>query len=455
MQQVAKSIETYQMLSDGDYVLIGISGGPDSVALLFLLRQYIGTRPIKLHLVHINHQLREAAAAESAYIEQLAAELALPCSSFVMPVAEYAAREGYSLEQAGHILRFACFRQVAEQYGATKLALGHHQGDRAETVLIHLLQGCGLDGLAALPPKEGWLIRPLIEVRKEALIAYCNQKNLRYFIDCSNETPDCLRNRIRLELLPQLKAQFNQNIVSSLTQLAELAWTDQEYLERQTEQLWQQHGTITNGQAVLPLDVLFHQPLALKRRLLRKAYQALAGNMQNLCFAHVEKMLELLSSQQGEKKLSLPQKITYIKAYDKIYFVSETVASDEKYSYNWALKEPFYLKERNWLLTAEWPQQPNSVNDMWQVTMDADCLPHTLTIRNRRPGDVVRPMNMGGKKKLKEYLIDHKIPASQRDQLPLVLAADEIIWIPGCFLSDRVKVTNATARYCNLRCQKK
>ena len=159
-----------------------------------------------------------------------------------------------SLEQAGHEARFACFREMAEAWQIDKLALGHHKDDRAESSLLHLIRGCGLDGLAAMPPKDGWIIRPLAQVSKGELLHYCEAHHLHYFTDSSNLEPECLRNQIRLELLPQLR-EYNPRIVDALLRLQECCSADTDYLEQSTEQIWRQYGSCAGGCVQFPATV--------------------------------------------------------------------------------------------------------------------------------------------------------------------------------------------------------
>ena len=215
LRRVWDTITQFHMLEPGDRVLIGVSGGPDSVALLHLLHSKAEQYGITLYVVHVHHMLRPEADVEAQYVEQLAAQYHIPFRSYKIDVTDYAKMHKLSLEQAGHEVRFACFRDAKAYWGINKLALGHHRDDRAESMLLHMVQGCGPDGLCAMPPADVWdkednscLIRPLAGVSKEEILQYCADNHLQYYTDATNLEPDFLRNRIRLELLPQMK-QYN------------------------------------------------------------------------------------------------------------------------------------------------------------------------------------------------------------------------------------------------------
>ena len=458
MEQVWRMIEEKKLLVPGDYVLVGVSGGPDSVALLHLLWTYGKNKNIKLHLVHLNHQLRgQEADAETEYVKLLAEQLDLPCSIFKASAAEYAQKNGMSLEQAGQELRFSYFRQVAAETGATKLALGHHRGDKVETMLLNLLRGCGPEGLTTMPVQEGWIIRPLLALEKQELIDYCKQQELIYYWDASNGETDCLRNKIRLELLPLLEQEYNPQIKNHLLQLAELSQAEQADLEKKTNELWQKFGEEREDMVLFPLDVFREQSQAGQRRLLRFAYTRLKGDNHGLSYRLIENMCYCANSDTGEKYLDLVGELIFRKSYDYLYLQYKKNKNEKKegYSYNWLLEQQLLVEEKGYLFSCQ--EELNLTEDksyVWKVCVDADALPAKLVVRTRQNGDYLKLIGMNGRKKLKDFLIDRKIPASERKSLPLVIKKDEIIWIPGYFLAESVRVSEKTRKKIYLCCQK-
>ncbi len=454
VRQVWQTVEEFHMLEKGDRVLLGVSGGPDSVALLHLLASRQEQYGVGLFVVHINHQLRPEAAEEARYVQQLAAKWGLPFRLFTVDVSALAAEQGLSLEQAGHEVRFACFREAAADWQITKLALGHHRDDRAESVLLHLIQGCGLEGLASMPPKDGWLIRPLAQVSKQELVQYCQQQNLLYFVDSTNLEPGCLRNQIRLELLPQIR-QYNPRISDALLRLQESCSADADYLNQCTEELWQRYGSQADDCVLFPAAVWRQQHKALQWRLLRYLYRMLTGAETNLTFQHTKQMAALALQQQGSQQVSLPDGVIFFRRYDQLGMERQR-QQIEPYCYVWELQQPFLLEQWPCRLTATFSQQPfNKTGDLWQVTVDADCLTDTLQVRSRLPGDNVQPLGMQGHKTLKKFLIEKKVPAAKRHILPVIVKEQAIIWIPGYFLADCVKITETTKRFCLLQCFRK
>lgn len=465
MIEVWKCVEQLHMLESGDRVLLGVSGGPDSMALLHLLysrREYYG---IQLFVVHVNHQLRPEAEEEAGYVEQYCKQLGIPFRLFTVDVSLLAAQKGLSLEQAGHEVRHACFAEAADTWRITKLALGHHRDDRAESLLLHLIQGCGLDGLSAMPPREGWLIRPLAQVSKAQLVAYCQEQGLHYFIDSTNLEAGCLRNRIRLELLPQLR-QYNSQITDALLRLQETSGADADYLEQCTECLWQQYGTVENGSVIFPAQEIKHQHVALQRRILRRLYRQLTGSEADLNFRQVEQMRHVALQQHGSQQVSLAGGIQFSRCYDQL-LVNWSKPVSAAYCYEWEYEQPFWLPEWSCQFIAVIekfvPKKNGKMVDITEtsvsestdihITVDADRLCDRLQIRSRVPGDKLTTAQ--GHKTLKKFFIDKKVPATIRNQLPLVISGKEIIWIPGYYLADCIKINSDTKRICRFSCIRK
>ena len=448
MKQVWQTIEQFHMLEAGDRVLAGVSGGPDSIALLHLLDSCRDRYGFELFVVHVNHRLRPEADGEAQYVQQFCEQKQIPFQLFAEDVADYAKQYGMSLEQAGHEVRHTCFRKAAEAWNITKLALGHHGDDRAESVLLHLVQGCGLDGLTAMPPKDGWLIRPFAFVQKKDLVQYCEQYSLQYFTDATNLEPGCLRNQIRLEVLPQLKA-YNPQITESLLRLQESCGADADYLEQYTETLWHQYGSREEEQAVFPADVLREQHIAMQRRILRCMYRQVRGSEQNLSFGQTEQMRQIAMMNNGSQELHLADGLLFVREYNRLC-VTKKLEKTSDYQYLWHTELELFVPESECVFKAELDLTSEPAG---AEVLDADynriSLP--LTIRNRKPGDVLKmPF---GRKKLKDFFIDKKIPASRRDRIPVVISGSEIIWIPGYYKADCVRISDETEQICRLSCK--
>ncbi|MBQ5858265.1 MAG: tRNA lysidine(34) synthetase TilS [Peptococcaceae bacterium] len=448
MKQVWQTIEQFHMLEAGDRVLAGVSGGPDSIALLHLLDSCTNRYGFELFVVHVNHRLRPEADGEAQYVQQFCEQKQIPFQLFAEDVADYAKQYGMSLEQAGHEVRHTCFRKAAETWNITKLALGHHGDDRAESVLLHLVQGCGLDGLTAMPPKDGWLIRPFAFVQKKDLVQYCEQYSLQYFTDATNLEPGCLRNQIRLEVLPRLKA-YNPQITESLLRLQESCGADADYLEQYTETLWHQYGSREAEQAVFPADVLREQHIAMQRRILRCMYRQVRGSEQNLSFGQTEQMRQIAMTNDGSQELHLADGLLFVREYNRLC-VTRKLEKTSDYQYLWHTEQELFVPESECVFKAELDLTSETAGaEVLDVDYNRISLP--LTIRHRKPGDVLKmPF---GRKKLKDFFIDKKIPVSRRDCIPVVLSGSEIIWIPGYYKADCVRINDETEQICRLSCK--
>ena len=446
-----QAIERYALLKSNDRIIVGVSGGPDSMALVHLLQQSAERYGCFLAVVHVNHLLRgEQAKREADFVASWCQKQGLPCVVGQRDVKALAKARGLSIEAAGHQARFQVFREAAIRFDANKLALGHHQDDRAETVLLHLIQGTGIDGLAALAPAEGWIIRPLIEATKEELLTYCEEEGLPYFLDASNDDLWYLRNRIRHQLLPLLRAEYNPQMSKALVRLAVTAQEDSRYLEEQAQRAWEGCARIASAAVYLDLSLWRRLPLAIGRRVLRRCYGALEKSGQGLSYQQTEALVSLAREELGQKTLDLPGRIRAVKSYDQLVMTREETKVPLAYQLCWNIKEPLALPDGS-LLTAEWSEEPLSYGrDFQQVLLDGERLPQVLTVRTRRTGDQLKPLGMQGKKKVKQYFIDKKVPQSARDGWPLVFSGGELIWLPGLTIGEGYQATEKTQKYCRL-----
>jgi len=455
LERVKSIIEKYQMLDAGDVVLVGVSGGPDSIALLNILFLLKERYRLKLFVVHVNHMFRgEQAQREAEFVAELAENWGLGYRIFKRDVPKLIREQGLSPQEAGHQVRKQIFQQLGQEIGAQKLALGHHAEDRAETVLLHLIQGTGLEGIAGMQPVSGWTIRPLAQAYKDDIINYCNENDLTFHLDPSNKKTVYLRNKIRLKLLPYLKGEFNPQIVESLLKLENIATEDNRFLDELTAKLLP--GFLTSpekGKLILDIVKLNGEHLALQRRILRKVYNKMRPDEQGLSFNHVERLLKLCQGTKGAKQLDLPKSIVVKKGYDYLEFLDEEFYFTEKTeAFTVRCEIPGRVKLPNHLIFKAFYTdiKPNAYKDLYHVTLEGDKIGSPLIIRQRKPGDRIKPLGMKGTKKLKDIFIDKKIAKEERGNIPIVCCGEEIIWLPGITLHDDYKVSSNTKCYLNL-----
>ncbi|MGI6225766.1 MAG: tRNA lysidine(34) synthetase TilS [Peptococcales bacterium] len=455
LRKVKTSIKKYQMLAPEDTVLVGVSGGPDSIALLHVLNLLRTEYRLSLFVVHVNHMFRgEEAKREAQFVADLAQNWGLGCSVLEKDIPKLIIDKGLSPQEAGHLVRKQVFQEIASEIGATKLALGHHADDRAETVLLHLIQGTGPEGLAGMPPKSGWLIRPLAETYKQEIINYCESNGLIYCLDPSNKKPVYLRNKIRLNLIPYLRTDFNPQIVESLLRLEDIVIEENRLLEEIVNNKFKSVLTLEEkGNITLSRDKLLNEPLAIQRRIIRQAYNLLRPEGQGLSFVHVEQVLDLCKAQEGAKKLNLPRGVIFNLSYDRMQFYDlefKCLACADDFNYSWEIPGTIRLPEGKFLKASYHNQKPAVGKNFYQVNLDGDRITSPLTVRQRKPGDRLRPLGLDGTKKLKDLFIDRKIPKDERNHIPVVCFKDEIIWLPGITINENYKVTFSTKCYLKL-----
>lgn len=468
-EKVRETIKKFGMLSSGDRVVVGVSGGPDSVALLHILKELTPPFKISLSIAHLNHRFRgRDSDRDAGYVQELAKRLNLPVIVESRDVPAFIKEEGLSPEDGARRARYDFFTRVAKQIKADKIALGHNADDQAETVLMRLLRGSGREGLSGIPPirklkvkskkLEVEIIRPLIETTREEIKKYLKENRIKSRLDASNIEPVYLRNRIRLKLLPLL-TKYNPNIKSVLVRTAQLLREEDRYLEgivnRHLKQVINRRG-----EEKITLDIIKLSSLSspIQRRLLRESVGLIKGNKLDINHAHIDDILDLLKA-RGRASLDLPGNILVTKEYRRlsIGFKKEKKVS----SFNYFLKVPGItkipeigfsfrakiLKGRPKTLKEDSPRPSSEERGSKEKAyFDYERLRAPLFLRNREEGDRFQPLGMRGSKKLKDFFIDEKIPLKERERTSLLLSGKEIIWVVGQRISDKAKVTNKTKK---------
>lgn len=453
LSRVRKTVEKYGLLEGGDKVLVALSGGPDSVCLLFILLELKGEFALSFHIAHLNHSLRGAESDEDAeWVKALAEKLEIPITLKKLDVRGWVRSKRVSLEEGAREARYEFLSKVADKIGATKIAVGHTLDDQAETVFLRLLRGTGLPGIGGIPPKRGRFIRPLIGLTREEIMEYLSAKGLSYREDSSNLRPDYLRNRLRLWLIPLLKSKYSPRIVELLGRYAELARIDNSYLETVAMGAFSSvlsHSSPT--QVVLDRKRLKELHPSLARRVIRIAVKQIKGSLRGIRAEHILSALEL----QTGKKLCLPSGTVVEREYDSLIFSSREDQCED-YIYTLPIPGNLVVREAKMRLVTEFVDKGFLPKDFKSVVpdeayFDFDCLHPPLVVRNRRPGDRIQPFGMRGQKKLKEVLIDDKIPRSMRERIPLLVDTEGILWIIGNRRCGRAKITVDTKSVLRVR----
>lgn len=449
IQQVKKTISKYEMLQPGDGVVIGVSGGPDSMALLRVLWELRPELHLSLYVAHLNHGLRPEAEEEKKFVQKAAVALSLPFFYQKADVVTWQKEKNIPLQEAAREVRYAFLNEIARKQGANKIALGHTADDQVESILMRFLRGSGSRGLAGIPPvRDGIYIRPLIECWREQIEDFLQKKKTSFLTDPSNRYLYYLRNRIRHELIPLLK-QYNPNLPHTLWQMAEIFRVEEEYWENLLRERFSSFvRQQKKGALILDIPLLQEQPLAMQWRVIRQAIQDCLGHLRRLGFIHILDITRLLQSPEPNKTLFLPHGLQAIKAYQTLTLA---LHPERLPSFTYQILGPGYMEipEIGRAMNLEIISRPSLNKERASnnvAFLDFDHLDFPLLIRSCRPGDRIQPLGMEKEKKIKDLFIDLKIPLRQRRHIPLLFKDDQILWVAGIRLDHRARVKPETKR---------
>jgi tRNA(Ile)-lysidine synthase len=452
-QRVLQTIGRYALLRDGTRVLVGLSGGADSVALLLLLRELERDGALTVAgAAHLNHQLRGAEAdGDEAFCAALAARVGVPFVAERVDVAARARAQKRSIEDTARTARYEFFERAADELSAVAIAVAHTREDQAETFLLRLLRGSGTRGLAAIQPRAGRVVRPLLDVARQDLRAYLASCGQPFREDASNADVAIPRNRVRHELIPYLESHFSPGVTDVLARDAVLARQDEEFLRGEAIKL---AGEIVLTDVAVRIDVagLSRAPRALSSRVVQAALQRLAGS-KSITFDHVERVLALADGAGEGRAVSLPRQYA-VRAGGTIVLRpgrSRITAGANSFAFSLSIPGEVELGPQRLAVGAQpAPPQGDSIGrpGKWtgrgtEVGVAAGALELPLAVRSRRPGDRFRPLGAPGGRKLQDFLVDRKVPRDDRDSLPLVVdGRDRIVWVVGHAVAEDFRVTD-------------
>lgn len=460
-------------LDIGDKIVIGVSGGPDSVALLHL---FVESQPVfdfRLQVVHVNHMIRgQESDGDEAFVIELAERWGIPCRVEKVDVPALAADQKLSIEAAARQARYTALIREAIRVSAPVIAVAHNAGDQAETVLMHILRGSGLAGLrgmqtfgpvpdAYLPAETSprpLLIRPLLDVPREAIDAYCAEHGLNPRLDHTNLDTAYTRNRLRHELIPALES-VNPAFQMALNRMASVLAADYDLVQQQADQAWERIVT-EKGEHLIRLDrnTWRELPLALQRETIRRAVEQLRDLLSDLSFKHIDQAVRVAQGGQNRAQAILPDGLRLWVDYDSLVIESYKHQPTRP---DWPLLEPGTMLNGNqldlpgspWLLLLsryegqrEGPTWDALIADPWAALLAIPSASPTFQLRTRQPGDRFQPQGAGGSQKLSDFMINAKIPAAWRDHLPLLLVDDQIAWMCGWRVDQRFVVDPNTDR---------
>lgn len=463
LRKVKDFIEQNSMIEKGDRIVLGVSGGADSVCLLYMLSEICSKQQIPLIVVHINHGIRgEDAKRDEQFVAKLCRELKLEYEIFTANVVQIAKTENLSEEEAGRKVRYEAFFQVCKDKKCNKIAIAHNKNDVAETVLFHLFRGTGIRGLSGIQPistrriegSEITIIRPLLCLERKEIEEYLKERNISYQIDATNLTDAYSRNKIRNQILPYAMNEINPNAIAHITQMASQLKEIENFINLQVDLRYSLLTNNTeNGRIAIDVNAFNHEDIIIQKGIIRKVIEKLAGGLKDLEAIHVEQVLSLASKQVG-KQINLPYGIVAVRDYDRILLgIGQNIIeeTDEIAIKPIVIEKPgkYYLPMLHKFLEIsiihheKMEAIPKSSCMKW---FDYDKIENALVVRNRKEGDYIQINATGGRKKLKDYFIDQKIPRMERDKQLLVADGNHIMWIlgNGDRISEKYKVVAST-----------
>ena len=447
INKVNQTIEKYNLLEKGERVVVALSGGPDSTALLAVLVPIAKDLNLSLIVAHFNHGLRGAESDEDEnYSRDLSEKMGLPFVSGKMDLSK--GNKGLSPEDFYRRQRYDFLNKISDDYQAQKIALGHNLPDQAETVLLNILRGSGLEGLKGfLPMRDDKFIRPLMEISRGEIISFLREKGISYRQDSSNENKRYLRNQIRSELIPYLKEKFNPKIEQSLAQMAEILRLEDEFIRQHVDEVLKSSFIQRQqNRIMLKISYVNKLPSAIRLRLFKTILESLNPAKNGFSFIHIKSLDNLAQKCESGKRVDLPLGIVVRREYDDLILEGKKVCSKQmEYEYTMNIPGSIYVKERKLTVRSEITKKENvDFSSKSKVYLDLDENQQPVIIRNRRDGDWFQPLGMQGRQKIKDFFIDHKIPQCKRNEIMLFVDQISVIWIENMRLNDRVKITAET-----------
>lgn len=454
LNSVKSRIVKSKLIEEGNHIIVGLSGGPDSVCLFHILVMLSREIGFTVSAVHVNHKFREGTAEQDqAYVEKLCREMGIEIESSVYDCKLLAREKGMSSEEAGRWARYDAFYKMGKMVMArgqgqtqsltgVKIALAHNRNDQAETILMRILRGTGTDGLAGMEYiREGesgmYIIRPILDIDRYEIEEYCRENRLSPRYDETNEQAIYTRNKLRLELVPLLQNKYNPNILEALNRLGKIAGEDRDYFQQKVDEVIAGGAILPNGM-MFSLEELKGLHISVRMRVIKRVLGML-GLEQGLTTAHMEGINSVLMGERDSAGLDLPGNCGFAISYGQVRFFDSSpeamgYISKEELKKNLEVSIVSRTEDmKDFRLLGENGKKRYAALDLKKIVKDEDgrSPAELLQIRYRREGDWIRPLGMKGRKKLQDIFVDEKVYREKRDLVPLVCMGSEVIWIVG------------------------
>ena len=439
MKKVCDYIKQNNLLEKNDKIILGVSGGADSVCLLYIMNSLKDEYALNITAVHINHMIRETAGRDENFTKDLCEKLGIRFVSFKTDCPAISDRDGISLEEAGRNERYRLFNETGEKEygkGQYKIAVAHHMDDLAETLIFNMARGTGINGLASVKCRSGNIIRPLLCVTRAEIEECLYRAGAEDVNDETNFTDDYARNKIRHKIIPTMN-EITEKAVNHMASCAGQLGEIEDYLRYQTDLLWEKEvKEYKTEKKILILNTVLKEHPALIKRVIHRALTEAAGRARDISAIQIEAVLNLFELQTGRKR-DLIYNMEAVRTYEGVEIsVKKEVSVEDKENILGRLH--FEVKDRDF--------SQNIPTDLYTKWFDYDKIKYSLNVRFRREGDYLTVNGQNARKLLSDYMTNEKIPSAERDFVPLLADKDHILWVVGYRISNYYKVTDETKK---------
>lgn len=450
-EKVIKFIQEQMLINENDKILVALSGGPDSVCLLHILYDLKDVLKIQLAAAHVNHMLRgKDSERDQEFTKNLCNELKIEYYCKKVDIDIIAKEKNISHELAGREERYKFFEEIIEREKYNKVAIAHNLNDNAETVLMRIMRGSGLEGLIGIKAKRGdKIIRPILCLNRDEIEKYISSNNIATCLDKTNLEKDYSRNKVRLDLIPYMKENFNNEIISTLNRMSNVLDIDNDFIENEVQNVFEDFVSMNVHDITCINKELFSKHSAIVTRVIKRCLIVTSGSYMNFESKHILEVINLASFETG-KKIHLPNGLIAENVYGDIFLKKKDELTHEK------AFEVFIKKENLNNLEVEFTDysvkfeiilnknNKQISNNSLIKYFDYDKIKEDIEIRTRKDGDKFKPLGMKGSKKLKDIFINLKIPREERELIPLVCFDSEIAWVVGYRVSETYKICSET-----------
>ena len=448
-KKVNNYIEEQGILEAGDHILIGVSGGADSLALLYFLDRYKGSLGIDIAVAHLHHGLRGAAAdADETFVRNFCQDRNIPFYSRQRNIQEISSAEKISIEEAGRNERYGFFQTVAREHGYNRIALGHHINDQAETMLMRLIRGTGVKGVSGIKSSRSNLyIRPFLCLEKKEIIAYCEIHHLAYRTDATNFQKDYTRNKIRLDIMPMI-LEINPKAEIHFNEFTKIANEYEAFFEKYVDKVQEKMISRKDDVVFLERNLWLCEEAVVQKEVLRRLILEFKGSLKEIEYNHITAFYKLLKSEKTTWEINFPHQILLMRRYDRVMVTSRRNAEKKIMSPKHIFPDKTWIFAREGIILESMlisqeefrkkiPFFSKELENHSEKYFDCDKINGNMYLRSRKSGDFFYPSGLSGKKTIKKYFIDKKIDRDLRDEIPLLAIGSEVLWIIGYAINER------------------